>query len=58
MFAPLDVFRMQDGVYIWKAAAENFEMAKSKVEELGPGDYMIFCHTTRKKIIVKLERPA
>jgi len=56
MLAPLDVFKMQDGTYVWKAAAESFELAKSKVEELAakaPGEYMIFSQTTGNKIVIK-----
>jgi len=35
MLAPLDIFiKMEDGTYVWKAAADSFELAKSKVEEL------------------------
>jgi len=34
MLAPLDIFKLQDGTYVWKAAADSFELAKSKVEEL------------------------
>jgi hypothetical protein len=56
MIAPLDVFRMEDGVYVWKAAAESFELAKSTVQRLSatsPGEYMIFSQATGKKIVVK-----
>jgi hypothetical protein len=56
MFAPLDVFRMEDGVYIWKAAAESFELAKLAVQRLAatsPGEYMIYSQTTGRKIVVK-----
>jgi hypothetical protein len=52
---------MQDGAYVWKAAAESFEVAKSKVEQLAanaPGEYMIFSQTTGDKTIVKLESSA
>jgi hypothetical protein len=55
MLAALDIFKMQDGSYVWKAAAESFEIAKSKVEELAtnaPGKYMIFSQTTGNKIVV------
>lgn len=60
MLAPLDIFKMQNGTYIWKAAAESFEVAKSKVEQLAsnaPGEYMIFSQTTQKKTII-LDGPA
>ena len=56
MFAPLDVFRMDGGVYIWKAAAESFELAKLTVQRLAatcPGEYMIYSQTTGRKIVVK-----
>jgi hypothetical protein len=57
MLAPLDIFKMQeDGTYVWKAAADSFEVAKSKVEELAaktPGEYMIFSQTTGSKIVIK-----
>jgi hypothetical protein len=54
---------MQDGTYVWKGAAESFELAKLKVEELAakaPGEYMIFSQTTQNKIVVKdgLPEPA
>jgi hypothetical protein len=55
MLAPLDIFKKQDGSYVWKAAAESFELAKSKVEQLAmhaPGEYMIFSHTTRNKTFI------
>ena len=57
MIAPLDIFiKTEDGTYVWKAAADSFELAKSKVEELAvnaPGEYMIFSQTTQNKIVVK-----
>ncbi len=57
MLEPLDiVVKMEDGTYAWKAAAESFELAKSKVEQLStnaPGEYMIFNQTTGNKIVVK-----
>jgi len=37
MLAPLDIFKMQDGTYVWKAEADTFELAKSIPEELGSG---------------------
>jgi hypothetical protein len=61
MLAPLDIFKMQDGTYVWKAAADSFEVAKSKVEELAakaPGEYMIFSQTTGNKTVIKLESDA
>ncbi len=56
MLAPLDIFKMQDGTYVWKAAADSFELAKSTVERLAttaPGEYMIFNQSTGNKIVVK-----
>ena len=58
MFAPLDIFRMQDGAYVWKGTAESFELAKCKVEQLAakePGKYMIFSQTTGKKTVIPLD---
>jgi len=56
MLEPLDIFiKMEDGTYMWKAAAESFELAKSKVQRLAttsPGEYMIFSQTTGTKIVV------
>jgi hypothetical protein len=57
MIEPLDIFiKTEDGTYVWKAAADSFELAKSKVEQLAtkaPGEYMIFSQTTGNKILVK-----
>jgi hypothetical protein len=56
MLAPLDIFKLQDGTYVWKAAADSLELAKSKVGQLAakaPGEYMIFSQTTGNKIVVK-----
>ena len=54
---PLDIFiKMEDGTYVWKAAADSFELAKSTVERLAtnsPGEYMIFSQTTGNKVVVK-----
>ena len=58
MLALLDIFKMQEGTYVWKAAAESFELAKAKVEQLAanaPGDYMIFSQETGNKTIIKRE---
>jgi hypothetical protein len=55
MLASLDIFKMEKGTYVWKAAVESFELAKSKVQELAtnaPGEYMIFSQTTGSKIVV------
>jgi hypothetical protein len=56
MLEPLDIFKMEDGTYMWKAAADSFELAKSTVQRLAttsPGEYMIFSQTTGNKILVK-----
>ena len=57
MLEPLDIFvKMEDGTYVWKAAANTFELAKSTVQRLAttsPGEYMIFSQTTGNKIVVK-----
>ena len=59
MIEPLDIFKIQkDGTYLWKAAAENFEVATSKIQHLAtiaPGDYMIFNQTTGKKTHIPLD---
>jgi hypothetical protein len=55
MLAPLDIFKMQDGAYVWKGAAESFEVAKFKVQQLArnaPGEYMIFSQATGKKTLI------
>ena len=56
MLEPLDIFvKMEDGTYVWKAAADSFELAKSMVQRLAttsPGEYMIFSQTTGNKIVV------
>jgi hypothetical protein len=55
---PLDIFKKQEGTYVWKAAAETFELAKSKVQQMAtiaPGEYMIFSQTTRKKTVIPLD---
>jgi hypothetical protein len=55
MLAPLDIFKLQGESYVWKAEAESFEIAKSKVEQLArtaPGEYMIFSHTTQNKTFI------
>jgi hypothetical protein len=56
---PLDIFKMQkDGTYMWKGAAENLELATSKIEQLAttsPGEYMIFSQTTGQKKVIPLD---
>ena len=58
MLAPLDIFKMQDGTYVWKAAADSFELAKSKAKESGPGTYMIFSQTTGNKTVLTFDDSA
>jgi hypothetical protein len=64
MIEPLDIFvKTEDGTYVWKAAANSFELAKSTVQRLAansPGEYMIFSQKTGNKIVVKdgLPEPA
>jgi hypothetical protein len=64
MIEPLDIFvKTDDGTYVWKAAANSFELAKSTVQRLAansPGEYMIFSQKTGNKIVVKdgLPEPA
>jgi hypothetical protein len=57
MLEPLDIFiKIEDGTYMWKAAADSFELAKATVERLAttsPGEYMIFNQATRSKVVVK-----
>ena len=61
MLEPLDIFiKIEDGTYVWKTAADSFELAKSKVEQLAtniPGEYMIFNQNTGNKIVVKNSLP-
>jgi len=57
MLAPLDIFKMEDGTYVWKATADSLGLAKSTVERLAtnsPGEYMIFSQNTGNKIVVNL----
>ena len=55
MLAPLDIFKMQDGTYVWKAVADSFELAKATAKELGPGTYMIFSQATGNKTTLTLD---
>jgi hypothetical protein len=58
MLAPLDIFKMQQGMYVWKGEAETLEIAKSKVQQwasVAPGEYMIFNQTTGKKTTIPLD---
>jgi hypothetical protein len=57
MVESFDIFKMR-GAYVWKAAAETFEAATSKIEDLAatsPGEYMIVDQTTGNKTIVVSE---
>ena len=61
MIPPLDIFRKEQGNYVWKGAAESLELAQSKVTKLAekaPGEYMIFSQTTGNKIVIKIESGA
>jgi hypothetical protein len=54
MLAPLDIFKMEDGTYVWKATADSLGLAKSAVQRLAansPGEYMIFSQNTGNKIV-------
>jgi hypothetical protein len=58
LIEPLDIFKMEDGSYVWKAAAETFEAATSKIEQLAatsPGEYLIFDQSTGNETIVRSE---
>jgi hypothetical protein len=56
MLETLDIFiKMEDGTYVWKAAAPTFEVAASKIAQLAiaaPGDYRIFDQNTGGEIVV------
>jgi hypothetical protein len=57
MVEAFDIFKM-GGTYVWKAAAESFEAAKSKTEQpaaTSPGEYLIFDQATGNKTIVTSE---
>jgi hypothetical protein len=58
MLAPLDIFKMQQGMYVWKGEAETLEIAKSTIQKLAsvaPGEYMIFNQSTGKKTTIPLD---
>jgi hypothetical protein len=60
MLEPLDIFfKMQNnGIYLWKGAAENLELAKLKVRQLAtnvPGEYMIFSQRTQERTVIPLD---
>jgi len=48
----------EDGTYLWKGAAQNFDLAKSKVKQLAvtaPGPYMIYSQITGEKTVLPLD---
>jgi hypothetical protein len=54
---PLDIFKLQR-TYVWKATAETFEAATSKIEQLAtiaPGDYRIRSQVTANKKVIPLD---
>jgi hypothetical protein len=53
MIPPLDVFKKEEGTYIWKGVAESLQDAKAKIEELGPGEFMIFSQASGNKITIR-----
>jgi hypothetical protein len=59
MLEPIDIFKMrEDGTYLWKGAAQDFDLAKSKVKQLAaiaPGLYMIYSQTTGEKTVLPLD---
>jgi len=59
MLEPMDIFKMrEDGTYLWKGAAQNLDLAKSKVKQLAataPGHYMIYSQTTGEKTVLPLD---
>jgi len=61
MTEPLDLFiKMENGTYVWKAAADSLQDAKAKVEQLAtnsPGEYMIYNQETNEKIVVTRDPP-
>jgi len=58
----LDIFiKMEEGAYEWKAAAEDFQLALPKIEQLvaiAPADYVIFDQATGHETVIKLESSA
>jgi hypothetical protein len=45
----------EDGNYLWKAAADTFELATSKIAQMAtpsPGEYMIVSQSTGKKAVI------
>jgi len=59
MLEPMDIFKMrEDGTYLWRGAAQNIDLAKSKVEQLAitaPGPYMIYSQITGEKTVFPLD---
>jgi hypothetical protein len=52
-----DIFRTEpDGAVIWRGTATDIEDAKMRVRDLAlsaPGEYIIWCHTTGEKLVMK-----
>ena len=59
MLEPMDIFKMrEDGTYLWRGAAQNLDLAKSKVQQLAitaPGPYMIYSQITGEKTVLPLD---
>jgi hypothetical protein len=59
MLEPMDIFKMrEDGTFLWKGAAQNLDLAKSKVKQLAitaPGPYMIYSQITGEKTVLPLD---
>jgi hypothetical protein len=54
---PLDIFKMQK-TYVWTAAAETFQIATSKIEQLATiasADHTIHSQMTAKKKVIPLD---
>jgi len=59
MLEPVDIFKIRDdGTFLWKGAAQNLDLAKSKVKQLAataPGSYMIYSQITGEKTVLPLD---
>jgi hypothetical protein len=59
MLEPMDIFKIRDdGTFLWKGAAQNLDLAKSKVKQLSataPGPYMIYSQITGEKTVLPLD---
>ena len=59
MLEPVDIFKIRDdGTFLWKGAAQNIYLAKSKVKLLAataPGSYMIYSQITGEKTVLPLD---